>query len=108
MQVLNTLPVCEESNASLPRTHCMLNMLHDCRYDKSGTNYQLPLRPDGSAPKGGSSVEGASVDLPRRLCDTWAWMRWDYSGRPQRSNEQAGREYEAAVAELEALVLKGR
>lgn len=25
-------------------------------------------------------------DLPRDLCDTWSWIKWDYAGRPQRSS----------------------
>jgi hypothetical protein len=30
-------------------------------------------------------------ELPRELCDTWAWIKWDYGGRPQRSTVGARR-----------------
>eukprot|EP00878_Enallax_costatus_P035579 GHUV01039755.1.p2 GENE.GHUV01039755.1~~GHUV01039755.1.p2 ORF type:complete len:114 (-),score=17.22 GHUV01039755.1:406-747(-) len=46
--------------------------------------------------------------LPQALCDTWAWIRWDHAGRPNRSEAQADDEYEAAVQEMHALLAAGR
>lgn len=50
------------------------------RYDHRSTNFAVPLRPERD------DIE----DIPRELCDTWAWIKWDYGGRPQRSTVGAG------------------
>ncbi len=35
--------------------------------------------------------------LPKPLCDKWAWVRWDFAGRPPRSEAQANQDYERGV-----------
>jgi hypothetical protein len=50
------------------------------RYDHLSTNFAVPLRPELDA-----ASRDDVPDVPRELCDTWAWMKWDHGGRPQRS-----------------------
>ncbi len=38
----------------------------------------------------------------------WAWVRWDFLGRPQRSDASASAEYDKGVAEMRDLLGKGR
>jgi hypothetical protein len=65
---------------------------HTCyRYDNNSSNFRAPLRAD--ADTGYKPVEV----LPKPLCDKWAWVRWDYAGRPPRSEAQANEEYETGV-----------
>jgi len=50
-------------------------------------------------------------DLPQltdELCDTWAWVRWDHAGRPQRSDALAAGDGARAVSEVTALLRAGR
>ncbi|GLC33353.1 hypothetical protein PLESTB_000342400 [Pleodorina starrii] len=71
-------------------------------YDNNGTNFKVPLRPDATsaAPK---------VDqLPKDLCDKWAWVRWDHAGRPERADAAAASEYDRGVAEMRELQARGR
>ena len=51
------------------------------RYDYASTNFAVPLR----------AQREDTPDIPRELCDTWAWVKWDCSGRPQRGSVRAGR-----------------
>ena len=38
------------------------------------------------------------VHCPQQeLCDKWAWVRWDFMGRPPRSEQQANADYELSV-----------
>lgn len=46
--------------------------------------------------------------LPKDLCDKWAWVRWDFVGRPQRSAEAAASEYDRGVSEMKELLARGR
>jgi alpha-glucan,water dikinase len=61
------------------------------RYDNNSSNFRAPLRAD--ADTGYKPVEV----LPKPLCDKWAWVRWDYAGRPPRSEAQANEEYETGI-----------
>ncbi|KAI8477159.1 MAG: R1 protein [Monoraphidium minutum] len=70
----------------------------DTWYDHHSTNFAVPLRPE----------RDDIPDIPRELCDTWAWIKWDHGGRPQRGMAQANREYDAAVEEMETLLRAGR
>lgn len=72
-------------------------------YDHLSTNFAVPLRPELDA-----ASRDDVPDVPRELCDTWAWMKWDHGGRPQRSTAQANAEYDAAVDEMERLLRAGR
>ncbi|PNW80482.1 hypothetical protein CHLRE_07g319300v5 [Chlamydomonas reinhardtii] len=71
-------------------------------YDNNGTNFKVELRADASpsAPK--------LDQLPKDLCDKWAWVRWDFVGRPQRSAEAAASEYDRGVSEMKELLARGR
>jgi alpha-glucan,water dikinase len=63
-----------------------------------------------SSPRPTSALDDES-DLPQlseQLCDTWAWVRWDQAGRPQRSAALADADYGRAVAEMSALLRAGR
>ena len=59
------------------------------RYDFHSTNFAVPLR---------AEREGAPADVPRGLADTWAWIKWDYAGRPQRSTVRSGAGKHAALS----------
>ncbi|EFJ44707.1 hypothetical protein VOLCADRAFT_118653, partial [Volvox carteri f. nagariensis] len=51
----------------------------------------------------------ARVDqLPKDLCDKWAWVRWDHAGRPERAGAAAANEYDRGVAEMRELLARGR
>ncbi len=72
-------------------------------YDNNGTNFKVELRANLDA------AAGPKLDqLPKDLCDKWAWVRWDQSGRPQRSDAAASAEYDRGVSEMKALLSKGR
>lgn len=61
------------------------------RYDCNSSNYRLPLRK-------GADVGPKQVEvLPKPLCDKYAWVRWDFDGRPNRSEQQAQAEYDRGV-----------
>lgn len=73
-------------------------------YDNNGSNFTVPLRTDMvscPAPQPADS-------LPKTLCDKWAWVRWDFQGRPSRSEQTAAVEYERGVQEMKQLLAKGR
>lgn len=42
--------------------------------------------------------------LPQELCGIWAYIKWEQAGCPNRSKEEADREYEASIQELVALL----
>lgn len=69
------------------------------RYDNNSFNFRVELRPDvdvAAPPK---------VDqLPKELCDMWAWVRYDFAGRPPRSDDDSASEYERGV-QVRACVL---
>ncbi|GFR47292.1 hypothetical protein Agub_g8979 [Astrephomene gubernaculifera] len=75
-------------------------------YDNNGSNFKVPLRADPSA--SASAAAAASDPLPKELCDKWAWVRWDHSGRPERSDGAAAAEYNKGVAEMRELLARGR
>jgi hypothetical protein len=79
-----------------------------CRWDHLGSNFAVQLRPNKEPAAPGAPKVAEKAQLPQALCDTWAWIRWDHAGRPHRSEEQADMEYEAAVAEMSALLAAGR
>jgi alpha-glucan,water dikinase len=62
----------------------------------------VALRPDATS-------AAAKVDqLPKELCDRWAWTRWDHAGRPERADAAAASEYDRSVAEMRELLARGR
>ncbi len=66
------------------------------RYDNNGTNFALALR-EGGASSGNDPASGAGQQLPKGLCDKWAWAQWDSAGRPNRSQADAQADYDAGV-----------
>ncbi|GIL61955.1 hypothetical protein Vafri_16315 [Volvox africanus] len=71
-------------------------------YDNNGTNFKVPLRADATS-------AATRVDqLPKDLCDKWAWVRWDHAGRPERAGGAAANEYDRGVAEMRELLARGR
>lgn len=40
----------------------------------------------------------------QELCGIWAYIKWEQAGCPNRSKEEADREYEAGIQELVALL----
>ncbi|PRW33076.1 alpha-glucan water chloroplastic [Chlorella sorokiniana] len=106
-------------------------------YDLNGTNFQVALRGEpedpvavtltsmdsatASAPTNGNGRAAAPArelpplmpmdqvpQLPQELCGIWAYIKWEQAGCPNRSKEEADREYEAGIQELIALLRRGR
>ncbi len=44
--------------------------------------------------------------VPKALADKWAWMRWDYEGRPQQSGPEATKHYDTGVEVRKGFVLE--
>lgn len=61
----------------------------------------MALRPDAS------SAASKLDQLPKDLCDKWAWVRWDHVGRPERADAAAASEYNRGVAEMRELLSRG-
>ena len=86
--------------ASLSPRTCLLAR---GRYDDNGANYKVQLHAnvDLSAPP--------KVDeLPKDLCDKWAWVRWDFVGRQPHTDAAAHSGYDQGVQEMRELINKGR
>ncbi|KAL4448876.1 hypothetical protein ABPG77_007593 [Micractinium sp. CCAP 211/92] len=104
-------------------------------YDLNGTNFQVALRGDSEDPmavpvaqpvagangkNGNGKANGATLDLPpllpldrvpqlpQDLCGIWAYIKWEVAGCPNRSKEEADREYEQGIQEMVMLLRRGR
>ncbi|KAI3430517.1 hypothetical protein D9Q98_005110 [Chlorella vulgaris] len=96
-------------------------------YDLEGTNFQIALRspPVEAAPVPTSSPVGGAgqgekgelppllpldkiPQLPQELAGIWAYIKWEVAGCPNRSKEEADREYQAGISELTMLLRRGR
>lgn len=42
--------------------------------------------------------------LPQDLCGIWAYIKWEVAGCPNRSKEEADREYEQGIQEMVMLL----
>ncbi|GFH06759.1 R1 protein, alpha-glucan water dikinase, partial [Haematococcus lacustris] len=79
-------------------------------WDNNSANFRVPLRKEVD-----TRVKPVDV-LPKPLCDKWAWVRWDWEGRPPRSEQEATEEYErgvqicfvTGVQEMKELMARGR
>ncbi|GFH15444.1 PPDK_N domain-containing protein, partial [Haematococcus lacustris] len=71
-------------------------------WDNNSANFRVPLRKEVD-----TRVKPVDV-LPKPLCDKWAWVRWDWEGRPPRSEQEATEEYERGVQEMKELMARGR
>ncbi len=60
-------------------------------YDNNNANFRVPLRRDADTAPPKVEV------LPKKLCDQWAHVRWEWQGRPQRGDDQAGEDYDLGV-----------
>lgn len=92
----------------------------DMWYDLNGTNYKVPLKADlVRASSEFSSSEDSDDEqdlmlplssippLPQDLSGVWAYMKWEHAGCPNRSKEEADREYAFALEELTMLLRRG-
>lgn len=102
-------------------------------YDLNGTNFQVALRgePEDEVPlaepaastngkNGNGKAKSATADLPpllpldrvpqlpQELCGIWAYIKWEVAGCPNRSKEEADREYEQGIQEMVMLLRRGR
>lgn len=101
-------------------------------YDLNGTNFQIGLRGQSQDPaavaspiagangNGKSNGAAATGDLPpllpldkvpqvpQELSGIWAYIKWEVSGCPNRSKEEADREYQAGIQEITTLLRRGR
>eukprot|EP00887_Chlorella_sp_A99_P007269 scaffold2.g7269.t1 len=85
-------------------------------YDCAGSNFHIPLRPKlvaalqsaaGAASRSGlpALLPPESVpQLPQELCGIWAYIKWEAAGCPNRSREEADREYQEAIQEMVLLL----
>jgi hypothetical protein len=49
-------------------------------YDNMGKNFAVPLRAPQAALPGAIKAPKVPDQLPRALCDTWSWIKWDHAG----------------------------
>lgn len=73
-------------------------------YDCHGTNFVVDLHKSATEAKRSQDIPAP----PKELCDVWAWIKWDYSGRPNRGQAQAQLEYDNAISEMLTLLRAGR
>lgn len=50
-------------------------------YDNNNKNFAVSLRAPKAAVPGVAKAPEVPDQLPRALCDTWAWIKWDHAGR---------------------------
>lgn len=50
-------------------------------YDNMGSNFAVSLRAPVQAAPGAVKAPQVPSQLPRALCDTWAWIKWDHAGK---------------------------
>ena len=46
-------------------------------------------------------------ELPSELCGIWAYVKWEHSGCPERSTQDADREYSEGIEEMKSLLRDG-
>lgn len=68
--------------------------------DNNGSNFSMLLKP----PKEKLTV---IPDVPQKLCDIWAYLKWEISGCPNRSMEDANAEYQVGIEEIKSLLHDG-
>lgn len=49
-------------------------------YDNNNKNFAVSLRAPKAAVPGVTKAIEVPDQLPRALCDTWAWIKWDHAG----------------------------
>jgi hypothetical protein len=49
-------------------------------YDNNNKNFAVSLRAPKAAVPGVTKAPEVPDQLPRALCDTWAWIKWDHAG----------------------------
>lgn len=91
-------------------------------HDLNGGNFHVPLRLDlrrENIPKGehvSQAVEkprkklldeGDVPSIPQDLSGVWSYMKWESAGCPNRSQEEADREYQNAIRELVMFLRQG-
>lgn len=50
-------------------------------YDNMGSNFAVSLRAPVNPPAGSVKQPQVPSQLPRALCDTWSWIKWDHAGK---------------------------
>lgn len=85
-------------------------------YDRNGSNFQMALR---SSLRSFASIDDAesmdsllSLDdipeIPQGLAGVWAYIMWEHAGCPSRSQEDADREYQRGIAEMQQCLCRGK
>lgn len=93
-------------------------------FDNNGQNFAVVIAPVGVGPgtllesraDDGGGARGVDVAadvgglpaLPQELCGIWAYIKWEQAGCPNRSQEDADKEYQAGIKEMNALLRTGR
>eukprot|EP00210_Caulerpa_lentillifera_P004353 g4151.t1 len=68
--------------------------------DDNGSNFSMLLKPP-------TEKLTFIPDIPQKLCDIWAYLKWEISGCPNRSMEDANAEYQVGIQEIKALLQEG-
>ena len=76
-------------------------------YDLNGTNFHIPLRRALVSSTGSlddedvfSVPEADLPTLPDELCGTWAYIKWEVAGCPNRSQRDSDLEFQKAIQVL--------
>eukprot|EP00898_Chlorokybus_atmophyticus_P000286 jgi/Chlat1/1258/Chrsp115S00761 len=74
-----------------------------------GTPFSIPLyvtepAPTPPPPPQPPPLPAGIVEPSLRLCEKWAYQRWEAAGRPPRSQQEAAAEFERVRADLKALM----
>ena len=91
-------------------------------HDLNGGNFHVPLKLDlgrGNIPKGENRPQEVEKQqkkllderdipaIPQNLSGVWSYMKWESAGCPNRSQEEADREYQNAIQELVMFLRQG-
>lgn len=74
----------------------------DTWYDSYGENFHVPLQrqdkvSDGDQNKSRPLPENQIPDVPDNLAGVWAYIKWEASGCPHRSQEESDAEYRQGI-----------
>ena len=88
-------------------------------YDINGSNFHVPIDlAESEGSMGGTEMvqqyenrellrEEDIPSIPQDLSGVWSYMKWEVSGCPNRSQEEADREYQNAIQEIAMFLRQG-
>ena len=47
-------------------------------------------------------------EIPANMAGIWAYIMWEHAGCPNRSSEEADREYQQGISELQQCLCRGK